>query len=335
MNSKENKVLKALIENVRQGGNFSDVFDLMYETSLPYCELKDILDSLILQNEVECLDIRNYKFVGDISRDFDEDEPVMEEKSPEDNWALRKALEERRLYLQMRMRNILSMQQNLCDDDDCYDYDWDDDDCDDNDIIAPDFLESDEAEEDYETDNNEKTLYNKLLKILTDNSEEGKLVTSALKLCASEGYITERMLSKNLNIEDVTANTLCIWLFFNGFIGGDGNDERFESNISEGLFLNCCMEAQKRKNSIGKLSGTLKSIALQKQMKEEARRLRDIILSDTSLNRAETIIKAEGCLWAACNAGDENSATFYENIVNRLKGMSDYIFNRLKNQLAG
>lgn len=44
----------------------------MYETSLPYADLKNILDDLIVQNEVEDINVKTYKFIGSIDRNFGE-----------------------------------------------------------------------------------------------------------------------------------------------------------------------------------------------------------------------------------------------------------------------
>ncbi len=78
MDKKMIKVLKPCIENARSGKKDINVFDLMYETSLAYPELKVILDKLVLKKELAEIDIKTYKFIGDINRKFDFDKGIIE-----------------------------------------------------------------------------------------------------------------------------------------------------------------------------------------------------------------------------------------------------------------
>ncbi len=72
MDKKFLKVLTVCIAKAREGETDMNIFDLMYETSLPYSELKEIIDTLISDDEVVQLDIKTYRFIGDVNRDFDE-----------------------------------------------------------------------------------------------------------------------------------------------------------------------------------------------------------------------------------------------------------------------
>lgn len=72
MNNTQIQVLKSLTKSARSGCAEVDIFDLMYETSLPYADLKNILDDLIVQNEVEDINVKTYKFIGSIDRNFGE-----------------------------------------------------------------------------------------------------------------------------------------------------------------------------------------------------------------------------------------------------------------------
>ncbi len=93
------KVLNLCIKLGKNGEAEISVFDLLYETGLPYLVLKDTLDNLVAENELEKIDIKTYKFIGDANRGFDEPcEPIPE--SLDDRIAI---LERRRQELLARM----------------------------------------------------------------------------------------------------------------------------------------------------------------------------------------------------------------------------------------
>lgn len=109
---KNNKVLKVCIEQARTGERNLNVFDIMYETSLPYPELKEILDELLLQKELEAIDIKTYRFIGDIDRELDEDEPQTPFFESEESGDKReRALSSRRAYLEKRRQEIIAKMQ--------------------------------------------------------------------------------------------------------------------------------------------------------------------------------------------------------------------------------
>lgn len=92
------RVLKQCIITVREGTTNINVFDLMYETSLPYPELKVVLDKLIEDKELEAVDIKTYKFIGDINRKF--------EVAPKQD-----KLAEKRAELERKRREIIARMQ--------------------------------------------------------------------------------------------------------------------------------------------------------------------------------------------------------------------------------
>lgn len=343
MDKKENNVLRALIAAARRGQAVSDVFDLMYETSLPYCELRDILNALISQKEVEYIDIRTYKFIGDISREIGEEPEEDEDGEPtdDDNGEI---IEERLSHLRRhRLELFRRMRRNsgISDDDDGGTDESDEALCDDEDNTGTDIFDEDDEplfsdeDDEYDEDNDEEVLHKNLVKILTDEREKSKLRAEALRLCVREGYISESMLCERLKTDRDTASDICIGLYLNDITEADVEGEGYKLCISEEFFLSCCAEADERKKSLGGLSDVIKKIALQRQAEEEMNKLRSIILSDTSLNRTKAIIKAEGCLLAVRDAGNEIYAAVYKNIIDRLKSMSDYMFDRLKKQSEG
>ena len=74
MNKTFSNTLTVCVEKARRGEADINVFDLMYETCLPYPELKVILDKLVSENELAQTDLKTYKFIGDLNRNFNEPE---------------------------------------------------------------------------------------------------------------------------------------------------------------------------------------------------------------------------------------------------------------------
>ena len=72
------KVLNACVLRARGGKLHINVFDLMYETSLSYPQLKEIADGLVSAGELAAVDLKTYKFTGDVNR------PLAEPEQPAD-----------------------------------------------------------------------------------------------------------------------------------------------------------------------------------------------------------------------------------------------------------
>lgn len=227
----------------------------------------------------------------------------------------------RRDYLERRRRELIARLQE--------DMDENKDD-DGNDLFSED--EDDDEEDDSDDGEN---LQSKLIEILTSESEYGKLLARALKLCVSEGNISERMLANYLNIQESTADEVCFWLYLNDFIEQDENKGGYKLAVAEALFYSCCIEAKERKEHVGTLVDVLKCITAQKQREEEDSKIKALILSDIRLNRAKAIVKAQGCLMAVQDADNDIYVSIYKNIIYKLSNMSDYTFNKLKKQLSG
>lgn len=68
------KVLNACVLRARDGKLRINVFDLMYETSLSYPQLKEIADGLVSAGELAAVDLKTYKFTGDVNRPLAEPE---------------------------------------------------------------------------------------------------------------------------------------------------------------------------------------------------------------------------------------------------------------------
>lgn len=186
-------------------------------------------------------------------------------------------------------------------------------------------------EDESEENDDEDTLRNRLLGILTDGSENGRLVADILKMIASEEYLSVLAISSRLNIDFALAENTCLWLYLHDLIEKKDGSLEYKLAIPEGLFRACCIEAKERKTSIESFETVLKKILQQKLEAEAWDKFFDIF-SDVNLTRSNAIIKIEGCLYAARDIGNDIHAEIYQNILTRLNGMSDYVFNHLKNR---
>ena len=265
----------------------------------------------------------------------------------------------RREYLERRRRELIARLQAETDEED------DDEDNDD-------FFEDEEDEEEDEEDDpfeddefsmtthslfaksEEEEMREKISNLLIDEDRNSKLAVAALKLCASEGYVSPWLLCKTQNVDDSTAEFICFWLYVNDFVKRDESDEnKYLLAIPENTFFSCCQEAEERKNSLGHLAGAFKKISDQKQKKEQEERvalqkhvnnyqfrkvvrakLIALVCTDLKMTRTKAITKAEGCLFAAHDIGNDNAVVVYEKVIFELNNMSDYMFNRLKSQQA-
>lgn len=302
-----------------------------------------------------------------IKREEDEDDDADEE---EINRRRREYLERRRRELIARMQEEMAEKDDDDDDDRILiNYNDDDDEEDDDDIFGDDDDDEDEEDDDdnpFEDDefsmtahalfakSEEKEMLEKIRNLLIDGDRNSKLAVAALKLCASEGYVSPWLLCKTQRIDDSTAEFICFWLYVNDFIKRDESDEnKYLLAIPENTFFSCCQEAEERKNSLGHLAGTLKKIGEQKQKKEQEERvvlqryannyqfrkvvrakLISLVRTDLKMTRAKAITKAEGCLCAARDMSNDKAVAVYEKVIFELNNMSDYMFNRLKSQYA-
>ena len=265
----------------------------------------------------------------------------------------------RREYLERRRRELIARLQAETDEED---------DDEDNDDLFEDEEDEEEDEEDdpFEDDefsmtthslfakSEEEEMLEKIRKLLIDEDRNSKLAVAALKLCASEGYVSPWLLCKTQNVDDSTAEFICFWLYVNDFVKRDESDEnKYLLAIPENTFFSCCQEAEERKNSLGHLAGAFKKISDQKQKKEQEERvalqkhvnnyqfrkvvrakLIALVRTDLKMTRTKAITKAEGCLFAAHDIGNDNAVVVYEKVIFELNNMSDYMFNRLKSQQA-
>ncbi len=193
------KVLKVCIEQARKNECNLNVFDLMYETSLAYSELKEIIDKLVLNNELEVINIKTYKFIGDINRNFEEtankksDLPKSAKSSREDD-----SLADRRAYLEKRRQELIARMQ---------------------------------AEMQKDDDSDETDTYTQAIKKCVDEEEvtvnvrenfneidEDELRYKALKLCIEKGQVSVSMFQRAFPIGYLRSCKLVDWMEDMGYI---------------------------------------------------------------------------------------------------------------------
>lgn len=287
-----------------------------------------------------------------IIREEDEEDEDDDADEEEMNRRRREYLERRRRELIARLQAETDEEDDDEDNDDLFEYEEDE--------------EEDEEDDSFEdgkfsmtahslfAKSEEEEMLEKIRNLIIDGDRNSKLAVAALKLCASEGYVSPWLLCKTQRIDDSTAEFICFWLYVNDFIKRDDSDEnKYLLAIPENLFFSCCQEAEERRNSLGHLAGTLKKIGEQKQKKEQEERaslqkyvnnyqfrkivrakLIALVRTDLKMTRAKAITKAEGCLCAARDMGNDKSTAVYEKVIFELNNMSDYMFNRLKSQYA-
>lgn len=374
----------------RNSGTFSIPL-IQLKFSVTYKEATRVVDELVGAGEASPLaDELNYEYIvkervspsngrksdsmsadsesGDIvseyrnflKRHIDEraDTIKREEDDDEDDDADEEELNRRRReYLERRRRELIARLQAETDEED---------DDEDNDDLFEDEEDEEEDEEDdpFEDDefsmtthslfakSEEEEMLEKIRKLLIDDDRNSKLAVAALKLCASEGYVSPWLLCKTQNVDDSTAEFICFWLYVKDFIKRDDSDEnRYLLAIPENTFFACCNEAEERRKSLGHLAVTLKKISEQKQKKEQEERashqkyannyqfrkvvrakLIALVRTDLKMTRSKAITKAEGCLCAARDMGNDKATAVYEKVIFELNNMSDYMFNRLRSQ---
>lgn len=379
----------------RNSGTFSIPL-IQLKFSVTYKEAARVVDELVGAGEASPLaDELNYEYItkervtrsngrksdsmsdgsepGDIvseyknflKRHIDERSDTIKHEEVEDDDADEEEINRRRReYLERRRRELIArMQEEMAENDDDEDED---------DLFGDDDDDEDEEEDDddnpFEDDkfsmtahslfakSEEEEMLEKIRNLLIDGDRNSKLAVAALKLCASEGYVSPWLLCKTQHADDSTAEFICFWLYVNDFIKRDDSDEnKYLLAIPESLFFACCNEAEERRNSLGHLAGTLKKIGEQKQEKEQEQeeraslqkyvnnyqfrkvvraKLVALVRTDLKMTRSKAITKAEGCLCAARDMGNDKAAAVYEKVIFELNNMSDYMFNRLKSQYA-
>ena len=304
-----------------------------------------------------CLDIIRsvWRVKGDIAQaDRACKEQAEEEEEEEKNRRRREYLEKRRLELMARAHNEADDEDDEYDVDEDEDSEYivdDDDEDDDDENVIDDDGDTDDGSEKAEPSffeaDEEQNLHKKLVDLILDGSRNSQLAVSALKLCAGEGYVSPWLLCKTVGADKDQAEFICFWLHRHGLIERDGKDEnKYLLAVPESLLFTCFREAGECKDPSGaeNTGGQKQPIrqsgraADQKyvnglRIKKDVRaKLTALVRTDLKMTRAKAITKAEGCLYAARDMGNEKAAAVYEKVIFELNNMSDYMFNCLKSR---
>ncbi len=113
------KVLNACVLQARGGKLSINVFDLMYETSLPYPQLKEIADGLVSKGELAAVDLKTYKFTGDVNRPLAEPEEPADLRE-DDGYGENDPLAARLAFLERRREKLIERMKTARLDDDLY-----------------------------------------------------------------------------------------------------------------------------------------------------------------------------------------------------------------------
>lgn len=113
------KVLNACVMQARGGKLHINVFDLMYETSLPYPQLKEIADGLVSKGELAAVDLKTYKFTGDVNRPLAEPEEPADLRE-DDGYDENDPLAARLAFLERRREKLIERMKTARLDDDLY-----------------------------------------------------------------------------------------------------------------------------------------------------------------------------------------------------------------------
>ncbi len=113
------KVLNACVMQARGGKLHINVFDLMYETSLSYPQLKEIADGLVSAGELAAVDLKTYKFTGDVNRPLAEPEEPADLRE-DDGYGENDPLAARLAFLERRREKLIERMKTARLDDDLY-----------------------------------------------------------------------------------------------------------------------------------------------------------------------------------------------------------------------
>ena len=261
MERKEAKVQKYLLG---RAGEEIDVFDLMYETSLPYPEVKVVLDQYAAESKVEVIGCRAYRLLGEGWRSpkdeaewgtlgeeerrarlerrkeerrrqaeeaLAEDASAEETQQAEDNGEIpdeAELLRRRREYLERRRMELIRRIQMEADEDDDDDDDEDDDCHEDAGAVGY----------DDDDDDNDSEVKAKLRTLMADASPEGKDKLSIVRYAVEHGSVTVQILIRELGFSEKNAREMIRKLNTEGILGNRGKTG-YPSLISYDLYVEC------------------------------------------------------------------------------------------------
>ena len=346
MERKEAKVQKYLLG---RAGEEIDVFDLMYETSLPYPEAKAVLDQYAAESKVEVIGCRTYRLLGEgwrspkdeaewgtlgeeerrarLERRKEErrrqaEDVLAEDASAEDTQRAEdvgetsdeaELLRRRREYLERRrMELIRRIQMEDEEDDDC-----------------------------------------RVRTLMADASPEGKDKLSIVRYAVEHGSVTVQILIHELGFSEKNAREMIRKLNAEGILGNRGKTG-YPSLISYDLYIECRAAQESSENKREQTDpndpddvdtedgrdedgrdASSEENAASDDFEEKVRVcLEALICDDLTLSRTKALLKARGALFVANRIGAEGIISIYDAIVQALDCMTDYQFLRLRTQLS-
>ena len=244
------KKLLDIIAKKAQYGKSSNIFDLMYETNLPYSAIKPLLDLMITRYQIERLDIETYRYIGDMCGSNREAESRETEYVSEQR---RQALSMLMRVLEQRGRQLEKRSQGN-DDDDEYEeeddrYEEEDDGYEEDVEYEEDdgYEEEESDEEDYGEGNGEydgdesrgkKRIFQILEKIVNKETGGRSLkdymeqmfrdqCKRALQLFVEKGYATEKLLQKYCYMDFYKASFIIEYFVKKGYISAEPRTIQF------------------------------------------------------------------------------------------------------------
>ena len=332
---------------------------LQYNFSLNFKSALDVVGELCKNNIIKYIGGLDYEYI-DAFFDFDDEgnggkadiplwrkissrKPMTEEDVDEMNRKRMKYLE----YRQRMLSDMFQHRKNENDGDDKEEEDDNTDDDSDDDTSLCDIFSDDD--DDYEEDETER---DKIMDVLNDTSTDGKVRAEALRISMREGYFSRDVLQREMNLDYITYSRLYIWFGIREYFSRqDAQNGRYKMLIDKNLFDKCCREVENNEQTMKKLAaifknnktGTacegsgpaadlhyIKSIDFRNDVLE---RIREMIRENLKITRANAILMARGCLFAAKKIDDMNEITIYDRAVYELESISNYMFNQFKKSI--
>ena len=256
------KVLHALSTCAGEG-EWADVFDILYETSLPYSTVKETLDKFIAQGAAEQRDARTYRLTGDAlpeellsecKRAEKQEKTEKSEKSEKPSARTnaqtgrgRRTIEERLAELERRRQALLAQAKDEDEEDEDAPSEGakdppEDHACDlrrqwaerfgDDDLFTEEELKA--IEEDDEDEDDEVGLL-RFANVMNTFDEKCK---AALAFAITEGYATRSLFQRSICVDFTTASRILERLIRAGYISDDAtNGARHRVLIGREEFL--------------------------------------------------------------------------------------------------
>lgn len=191
----------------------------------------------------------------------------------------------------------------------------------------------------------------RLCALFVHESANAKHALNALRICAFERHVSPQLLCQRMGLVRSAADQVCLWLYLANMLQRDPSCEgQYVIALPEKQFWACYMDAMGDNNPFKKYMrscaeedrGQNDAERLQADQSEEPDRtlesaahdkLLALLRTDLKMTRTKAILKAEGCLCASREIGNDCMIAIYERVVELLNAMSDRAFKRLKDKI--